>query len=77
MLWWQIASGNFSPYNTDNLVCSVNENTLDFVCSSIKNQSNDMICVNDNADDNSFQCLSEKLKSAFETILPEKSSFEK
>ena len=77
MLWWQIASGNFSPYNTDNLVCSVNENTVDLVCSSIKNQSNDMICVNDGANESNFHHLSEELKSAFETILPEKSSFEK
>lgn len=77
MLWWQIASGSFSPYNTDNLVCSVNENTIDFLCNTIKTQSNDMICVNDGADENSFQQLSEKLKAAFETILPEKSSFEK
>ncbi len=77
MLWWQIASGSFSPYNTDNLVCSVNKNTLDFVCNAIKNQSNDMICVNDGADEDDFQLLSEKIKSAFETILPEKSSFEK
>ena len=77
MLWWQIATGNFSPYNTDNLVCSVNKNTSDIVCNTIKNQTNDMICVNDGADDSDFQYLSEKLKSAFETILPEKSSFEK
>lgn len=77
MLWWQIASGNFSPYNTDNIVCSVNENTSDFVCSAIRNQSNDMICVNDDADERNFPYLSEKLISAFQTILPEKSSFEK
>lgn len=77
MLWWQIASGSFSPYNTDNLVCSVNKNTLDFVCNAIKTQSNDMICVNDSADEEDFQYLSEELKSAFQTILPEKSSFEK
>ncbi len=77
MLWWQIAGGSFSPYNTDNLVCSVDKNSVDFVCNSIKNQSNDMICVNDGAEDSDFQQLSEELKSAFETILPEKSSFEK
>ena len=77
MLWWQIASGSFSPYNTDNLVCSVNETSVDLVCSAIKKQNNDMICVNDGADESNFQYLSKELKSAFETILPEKSSFEK
>ena len=77
MLWWQIASGNFIPYNTDNLVCTVNETTLDFVCNAIRKQSNDMICVNDGATEAGFQHLSEELNSAFQTILPEKSSFEK
>ena len=77
MLWWQVASGSFTPYNTDNLVCSVNKNTADFVCNAIKSQSNDMICVNDGADEGDFDFLSEELKSAFQTILPEKSSFEK
>lgn len=77
MLWWQIASGSFSPYNTDNLVCSVNKNTADFICNAIKSQINDMICVNDSADESDFDFLSEELKSAFQTILPEKSSFEK
>ena len=77
MLWWQVASGRFSPYNTDNLVCSANESTIDFLCNAIKTQSNDMICVNDGADENSFPRLAEGLMAAFETILPEKSSFEK
>ena len=33
--------------------------------------------LNDGADENSFQRLSEELKAAFQTILSEKSSFEK
>jgi hypothetical protein len=77
MLWWQIASGSFSPYNTDNLVCSVNKSTVDYLCNAIKTQSNDMICVNDGAAEEDFLTLSEELKSAFQTILSEKSSFEK
>ncbi len=77
MLWWQIASGSFSPYNTDNLVCSVNKSTVDYLCNAIKTQSNDMICVNDGAAEEDFLYLSEELKSAFQTILSEKSSFEK
>ena len=32
--------------------------------------------VNDDADEMTFESLSDKLKSAFQTILPEKSSFE-
>jgi hypothetical protein len=36
-----------------------------------------MICVNDGADEMNFEHLSNELISAFQTILPEKSSFEK
>lgn len=77
MLWWQIASGNFSPYDTDNVVLPVNDGNIDFITNIITSQSNDMICVNDPDGDVDFEKLSEKLKSAFEKILPEKSEFEK
>ena len=36
----------------------------------------DFICINDPESDVDFETLSARLKAAFETILPEKSSFE-
>lgn len=76
-LWWQIASGNFSPAIIDNIVNSVDENSINDMCSIIESQSHDMICINDPEHDVNFEFLSERLKKAFMTILPDKSSFEK
>ena len=77
MLWWQIASGKFSPFMTDNVVSGVDDNTVDGLCDIITNASHDMICLNDPDVDIDFEALSAKVKNAFEMILPEKSEFEK
>lgn len=76
-LWWQIASGTFSPYVMDNLVEDVTPETVDRLCHTIRNQQHDMICVNDPSDDVDFGELSQKLKCAFESVLSDKCSFEK
>ena len=77
MLWWQVASGSFTPYCTDNFVCSTNEKTVGLVCDFIENQEHDMICINDPDNDVNFEKVSEKVRNSFQKILPEKSSFEK
>ena len=76
-IWWQVAGGTFSPYVVDNIVEDVNSATVDALCHIITSKSHDMICVNDPAEDVDVEALSVKLKTAFETILPVKSSFEK
>ena len=76
-IWWQVAGGTFSPYVIDNIVEDVNATTVDALCNIITSKSHDMICVNDPAEDVDVEALSVKLKTAFESILPEKSSFEK
>ncbi len=75
-LWWQVAAGEFSPFMTDNVVEDCTENSADRLCGLISGQKHDMICINDPSGDIPFEALSAKLKAAFETILPEKSSFE-
>lgn len=77
MLWWQVASGNFSPYNTDNFVSSANEKTVGTLCDIIENQKNDMICINDPEDGVDFDSISAKVRGSFNKILPDKCSFEK
>lgn len=77
MLWWQIASGNFSPFMTDNIVSGVDGSTVDELCGIITSGSHDMICLNDPEGDIDFEALSQRVKGAFETILPHKCSFEK
>lgn len=77
MLWWQVASGNFVPFNTDNYVSCADEHTIALLCDIIENQEHDMICINDPENSVNFDSLSEKVRNAFRKILPEKSSFEK
>ena len=76
-LWWQIASGSFQPYLVDNLVDDVTEDSIDRLCQVVENQKHDMICLNDPSSDVAFDILSERIRTAFEVILPDKCSFEK
>lgn len=75
-LWWQIASGQFAPYNTDNVVSSINEQNVENLCNVIRGQKHDMICLNDPEQEVDFVLLSDKLRAAFDAILPQKSRFE-
>lgn len=76
-LWWQVASGQFVPGTTDNLVSSVTETTVDALCRCVEEQSHAMICVNDPEEDVDFEALSRKLRMAFQRILPNQSPYEK
>lgn len=76
-LWWQVASGNFAPFSTDNVVSSIEDDTVDRLCNIIRSQSHDMICINDPEHAVNFDVLSGKLQNAFAEILPEKCGFEK
>lgn len=76
-LWWQVASGNFSPYAVDNLVESVKDDTIDGLCDCVARQIHAMICVNDPEGNMDFEKLAVKLRQAFDAILPVKSLFEK
>ena len=75
-IWWQIAGGAFSPFAVDNVVKDVNSASIASLCKIIASQSHDMVCVNDPSEDVDFEDLSRKLKTAFDAILPQKSSFE-
>ena len=75
-LWWQIASGQFAPFHTDNLVSCASAETIGALCGAIRAQDHDMICLNDPEGDVDVLALGAELRRAFETILPEKSGFE-
>lgn len=77
MLWWQVASGKFSPSIVDSKTFLAYEIDIDEICQSIKEQNKDMICINDPEFDIDFEKISSRIQKAFEIILPEKSSFEK
>ena len=76
-LWWQIASGHFAPFNTDNVVSCADEETIDGLCNMIGAQSHDMICINDPETCVDHERLAERLHRAFETVLPQKCGFER
>ena len=76
-LWWQVASGCFSPDWVDNYSIMVTKDTIDQICDSIRLQKHDMFCLQDPNWEVDFDGLSARLHKAFEAILPEKCSFEK
>ena len=74
---WQICRGNFEPYNTysDTKMFPLMIKPKQAV-KAIYNQSYSLICLNDNVHIRNYEQVMEDIKNAFETILPEKSSFE-
>ncbi len=77
VLWWQIASGNFYPGRIDNALFTVHPWMVPEICSTIREQSHDMICINDPDDPTDFEKASRQIQESFELILPNKCSFEK
>ncbi len=75
-LWWQVASGSFSPYVVDNQVSCIDQTTIDTLVSCIENQQHAMVCLNDPEHSVDFDALSTRLQQAFAAILPEKSAYE-
>lgn len=76
-LWWQIAEGNFSPAVIDNFICPINSVTIEMACDAILHQRHAYLCANDPDDLEEYEALAQRLRDAFEEMLPEKSSFEK
>ena len=76
-VWWQMAEGNFQPRKTNAMNVGVNASTVDQVCDWITKQRFELICLNDGARDEEMPIVSEKLRDAFDSLLPNKSSFEK
>ena len=77
--YWQLASGNFTPYNyyKDGKYYNINEATIDAIVRCVKNQKKNMVCLNDNNDKINFETMRWKIQGAFEQILPQRSLFEK
>ena len=74
---WQICKGNFEPYNTysDTKMFPLMIKPKQAI-KAIYNQSYTLICLNDNVHIRNYEQVMENIKNAFESILPEKSSFE-
>ena len=74
---WQICQGNFSPYNTysDTKMFPLMVKPKQAV-RAIRNQEYSLVCLNDNKNIRNYDRLMADIASAFDSILPEKSSFE-
>lgn len=76
---WNQAKGCFYPTHESKFGkhCSLTPDNIENVCEAIKKQRYSQICINDtNKNTEPERCVS-KIITAFETILPVKSSFEK
>lgn len=76
VLWWQIAGGQFSPGKVDNALFSADSRSADTICETIRSQSHNMICINDPDQPTDYETVSKKIREAFDSILPNKCSFE-
>lgn len=74
---WQICSGNFYPLNTykDTKMFPLMVRPKQAV-KAIRSQKYNLICLNDNIHIHSYEQVMGRIKTAFESILPEKSKFE-
>lgn len=75
---WQICRGNFEPYNTysDTKMFPLMVRPRQAV-RAIYNQSYSLICLNDNVHIRNYDRVMADIRAAFESILPDKSGFER
>lgn len=75
MRYWQLCKGQFEPISPSRGACfsCADENAID----AIRKQKFAMICINDNESKDEYIRHKQSLHEAFNSILPEKSSFER
>jgi hypothetical protein len=74
---WQVCMGNFEPYNTyddTKMFPLITKSTR--AVEAVKNQSYKLVCLNDNVHIRNYAQVMKNIQDAFESVLPEKSSFE-
>ena len=76
--FWQMAKGDVSVREDAFAYCfHINEDNFTSLCERIASKKTKMLCINDNSNVCDFENKKLKIKAAFETILPEVSSFER
>ena len=74
---WQLVQGRFVPRRTkDGQVFQLVDANVDEACAAIRKQRYAVVCVNDTSVLKDVEGASAKVRSAFQSLLPEKSSFE-
>ena len=76
--YWQLASGNFTPYNVfkDGKLYSITEEKIGIIDDCIRHQKNKIVCLNDVESTMKFKEYKQIIQEAFETLLPDKCSYE-
>ena len=76
--YWQLASGQFSPYNVfkDGKFYSIKENNIYEIKNCLDNKKKKIICLNDNSCTLRFEDYRKIILEGFERILPNKCSYE-
>lgn len=77
--YWQLAQGSFEPRSPRigvSTSISENEDNNRKICDLIKHRSYKMICINDDYHGNDFESVKRQFIDAFESIYPQKSTFE-
>src|SRR5699024_6717969 len=78
--YWELASNNFNPVTKrGKFFLLANEKIMNQAKNYIQNQKKPLICINDHNDitEKEFLTMKEEIKAAFESILPDKSTYEK
>ena len=78
MRYWQIVSGEFSPYNVFRYrkYYEIADDNIDSICKEISNPRKPLFILNDSDHIFQFEMCKDKLNAAFSEIFPHKSSFE-
>ncbi len=76
--YWQLALGDFTPYNVfkDGKLYKIKEDTIGDIYDCIRHQKKRVICLNDVESTLKFKEYKQMILDAFQTILPDKCSFE-
>lgn len=75
--YWRLCEGEFVPRRTLGKSYTVTFENYKEIASIIRNQSQQMICINEDCSPEEFHIIKKEINSAFDILLPEKSSFEK
>ena len=75
--YWQLCTGDFIPRKTLGKSYMVDAHNCDEIADIIREQKQQMICINESCTADEFDLVKCRINAAFQELLPCKSSFEK
>ena len=75
--YWQLCTGEFVPRRTEGQMCLIDMSNYLEYAEGIKRGAYPMVSLNESCTPEEFQVIKEAINKALESLLPEKSSFEK